>query len=109
MRWERRARGRVVALAHPLCLVSRLLVLELVAPLKLKALEVGPSLLLWLVVMVMSVLVMAALAVAGRQVVVTILPLSRSLLLPSCRPLRSLQSFSSLLEACWIALVELRV
>lgn len=108
MRSEPRARGRVVALAHPLCLVSRLLVRELVPPLMVLA-EFAPSLLLWLVVMVMSVLVMAALAVAGRQAVVTILPLSRSLLLPSCRPLRSWQSFSSLLEACWIALVELRV
>lgn len=113
MRWERRARGRVMVLAHPLCLVSRLLVLELVAP-RMVLGRLEPSLLLWLVVMVMSVLVMAvlvmaALAVAGRQAEVTILPLSRSLLLPFCRPLRSWQSSSSLLEAFWIALVELRV
>lgn len=108
MRWERLVRGRVVVLAHPLCLVSRLLVLEYFAPLKVLG-RLGPSLLLWLVVMMMSVLVVVALAVAGRQAVVTILPLSRSLLLPSCRPLRSSQSFSSLLEAFWIARVELRV
>jgi hypothetical protein len=43
--------------------------------------------------------VMAALALAARLVVAMILPRSRSLLPPSCRALRSLRSFSSLLEA----------
>lgn len=92
-----------------MCSVAHLLVRE-EAPLLKALVESVPSLLLlWLVVMVMSVLVRAALAPAGRQAVVTILPLSRSLLVPSCRSLRSWQSFSSLLEAFLIALVGLRI
>lgn len=67
----------------------------------LKVLErIAPRLSLWAAVMVTGLLVvMAAQHLAVRQVVVMILRQSMSLLLPSFRPLRSLQSFSSLQEA----------
>lgn len=97
-----------MVLAHLVCLAALLLVWQQKPLLKVLA-RVAPCLSLWLAVIVIEVLVMAALALVARQAVVMILPRSRSLLPPSCRPLQSLQSFFSLLEACWMMLVRLRV
>lgn len=96
-----------MVLAHLVSLAALLLVREKKKPL-LKVLErVAPRLSLWVAVVVTGVLVvMAVLPLAFRQAVVMILRQSMSQLLPSFRPLRSLQSFSSLLEAFSMALVR---
>jgi hypothetical protein len=101
-----------VVLAHLVCLAALLLAREQQQPLLRVQALVVPGLSSWPAVIVVGVLVMgalAALALAARQAVVTILRPSRSLLLPSCRPLRSLRSFSSLLEACSMMFVRMRV